>query len=279
MHMQKEVRTICYDEDLKVESYRFEGIVQPFPNHFHEHYVIGLMESGKRHVLWKHDEFDVKGGDLILFNPRENHECSPIDGIPMYFRGLNIPCDTMENLMLEITNEKSLPIFQKTVIMDEEIGGYFYELHQMLMEGSKEFAKEESLLFLMNSLIERYSQCVNMEAFKLKEENALACAYMEEHYEEAISLADLCSLVNLSKSTLLRSFTKEFGVTPYRYLENLRINKAKQLLEKGISPLMAAMQTGFCDQSHFNRYFTRFIGIAPGVYRDIFLNKDKGAEE
>ena len=44
--MQKEIRTVCYDDDLHLEAYRFEGIVQPFPNHFHDYYVIGFMEAG-----------------------------------------------------------------------------------------------------------------------------------------------------------------------------------------------------------------------------------------
>lgn len=33
--MQKEIRTVCYDDDLQLEAYHFEGIVQSFPNHFH----------------------------------------------------------------------------------------------------------------------------------------------------------------------------------------------------------------------------------------------------
>ena len=40
--MKKEVRTAVYDDELQIEAYRFEGIVQPFPNHFHEYYVIGF---------------------------------------------------------------------------------------------------------------------------------------------------------------------------------------------------------------------------------------------
>ena len=46
--MKKEVRTVVYDDELRIEAYRFEGIVQPFPNHFHEYYVIGFMEDGGR---------------------------------------------------------------------------------------------------------------------------------------------------------------------------------------------------------------------------------------
>lgn len=59
-------------------------------------------------------------------------------------------------------------------------------------------------------------------------------------------------------------------------METIRINEAKKLLEKGITPIVAAMQTGFSDQSHFTNYFNRFIGLTPGIYRDIFQNKNTG---
>ena len=34
IHMKKETRTVVYDDELRIEAYRFEGIVQPFPSHF-----------------------------------------------------------------------------------------------------------------------------------------------------------------------------------------------------------------------------------------------------
>ena len=46
------------------------------------------------------------------------------------------------------------------------------------------------------------------------------------------------------------------------------------MLEQGVAPIEAALQTGFSDQSHFTNYFNRFIGLAPGVYREIFLKGD-----
>lgn len=46
--MKKEIRTVVYDEELRLEAYRFEGIAKSFPNHFHEHYVIGFVEKGQR---------------------------------------------------------------------------------------------------------------------------------------------------------------------------------------------------------------------------------------
>ena len=49
-YMKKETRTVVDDDELNIEAYRFEGIVQPFPNHFHEHYVIGFVEEGTRRL-------------------------------------------------------------------------------------------------------------------------------------------------------------------------------------------------------------------------------------
>lgn len=101
---------------------------------------------------------------------------------------------------------------------------------------------------------------------------------MERHYSEHIYLDSICRYAALSKSTLLRAFTKSKGVTPYRYLETIRINEAKRLLATGTPPAEAAMQTGFSDQSHFTNYFGSFLGLTPGVYREIFSRADKSGE-
>ena len=94
-----------------------------------------------------------------------------------------------------------------------------------------------------------------------------------------IYLDQICHLEGLSKSTLLRAFTKSNGVTPYSYLQNIRIGEAKKLLEQGLPPVEAALQTGFSDQSHFTNYFNRYIGLAPGVYREIFLMKENSEDK
>ena len=69
------------------------------------------------------------------------------------------------------------------------------------------------------------------------------------------------------------------GICLYYLLENIRIGKAKKLLEQGVPPVEAALQTGFSDQSHFTNYFNRFIGLAPGIYRDIFKDTEEMPHE
>lgn len=277
--MKKQTRTAVYDDELRIEAYRFEGIVQPFPNHFHEYYVIGFIEDGHRVLSCRNQEYALKKGNILLFNPGDNHACVQSDDGTLDYRGFNITKEVMLDLAEEVTGRRELPGFSKTVIFDEEVTCYLHPLHELVMIGSCEFGKEENLLLLISLLIQRYGQPFESCIPECREEIEKACDFMEQHFADRIYLDQICRYAGLSKSTLLRAFTKSKGVTPYSYLENIRIGKAKKLLEQGIPPIEAAMQTGFSDQSHFTNYFNRFIGLAPGLYRDIFLEKGETPDE
>ena len=177
-----------------------------------------------------------------------------------------------------MTGKRELPGFSKNVIYDEEITCYLHPLHEMVMNGTSDFGKEESLLFLISALIQNYGQPSPSCVPECRQEIEKACEFIRQHLNERIYLDQICRYAGLSKSTLLRAFTKSKGITPYRYLETIRINEAKTLLGKGMQPIEVAMQTGFSDQSHFTNYFNSFIGLAPGVYREIFFDKDKDGE-
>lgn len=144
----------------------------------------------------------------------------------------------------------------------------------MVMKGNDDFGKEEILLLLISLLIQNYGQPFENCIPECSGEIEKACEYMEQHFAERIYLDQICRYAGLSKSTLLRAFTKSKGVTPYRYLETIRINEAKKLLAEEVPPVEVAIRTGFSDQSHFTNYFNQFIGLAPGIYREIFSEKD-----
>lgn len=268
--VKKEIRTICYDKDLSLEAYHFKGIVQPFPNHFHDYYVIGFVESGTRCLQCKNQKYTIIPGNILLFNPNDNHSCTQADGGTFDYKGLNIPRETMLLLSEEITGEEKLPIFSENVVKSEELTCYIHSLHKMIMNGSKEFEKEETLLLLISLLIEQYNQPFSKCIPECSKEIELTCKFIDENFSKHITLEQLCKYSNLSKSTLLRAFTKYKGVTPYRYLQTIRINKAKKLLEQGGIPINVSLQTGFSDQSHFSNFFNMFIGLTPAAYRRIF---------
>lgn len=274
--MKQEERTVCFDKELKIEAYRFKGIMQKFPNHFHEHYVIGFIEKGQRYLSCKNKEYTTSTGDLLLFNPFDSHTCEQIDNKVLDYRCINIKPEIMKKTVFEITGENYLPKFNQSVIFRSELVPLLQELHHIIMEEELDFKKEELFFFLIEQLIEEYTEPnlqFNLE--KTSIEIQAVCDYLEDNYAERILLDELSAIAGMNKYSLLRNFTKLKGITPYRYLENIRVNKAKRLLEKGVEPIDAAIQTGFVDQSHFTNFFKNFIGLTPKQYQNIFINNDK----
>lgn len=276
--MEQETRTVKYDPELKVEAYSFKGIMQKFPNHFHDYYVIGFIESGERCLSCKKREYTVEPGDLLLFNPRDNHTCEQIDGRTLDYRCINVPPETMSKAAFEITGKEYLPYFSPAVIFHSELASLLRELHMIIMEEEKDFRKEEIFFFLLEQLIEEFSEKgIEQSGPEENRETKIICNYLEKNYMKNITLDELSGLTGLSKYYLLRSFTKQKGISPYRYLETIRIDRAKKLLEQGVLPIEAALQTGFTDQSHFSNFFKKFIGLTPKQYMNIF--KDPSGEK
>jgi AraC-like DNA-binding protein/mannose-6-phosphate isomerase-like protein (cupin superfamily) len=271
--MEQETRTVKYDTELKVEAYSFKGIMQKFPNHFHDYYVIGFIESGERCLSCKNRKYTVEPGDLLLFNPRDNHTCEQIDGRTLDYRCINVHPETMSKAAFEITGKDYLPYFSPAVIFHSELASLLRELHMIIMEEERGFRKEEIFFFLLEQLIKEFSEeGIEPSLAEENRETRIICNFLEENYMKNITLDELSELTGLSKYYLLRSFTKQKGISPYRYLETIRIDRAKKLLEKGVLPIEAALQTGFADQSHFSNFFKKFIGLTPKQYMNIFID-------
>jgi len=92
--------------------------------------------------------------------------------------------------------------------------------------------------------------------------------YISENYGKKISIKDICRELDCSKSTLLASFKKQYGITVGDYLTEYRLDEAKRMLEMGdVSINEIAHATGFYDQSYFSKVFSAKCGVSPSDYR------------
>ena len=272
-----EIREIVHDAELGLEAYRFRGISQPFPNHFHEHYVVGIVEEGRRHLLCMGRERELGVGDLLLLNPLDSHACTQVDGRTLDYRGINIPVGEMCRVAADIHGESGPPHFPEAVVPGGALAEPLRELHEMLMDGSREPGREEFFLFTMEQLLDAYSTLGEPESFEELTADAGIEAvrrFIDAHYGERITLEQLAEIACLSKYHLIRSFTGRVGISPYAYLETVRVSAAKELLALGVPPAQVAQRTGFSDQSHFTRFFKKFIGLTPAQYAGVFEGKE-----
>ncbi|CAG7643324.1 helix-turn-helix domain-containing protein [Paenibacillus allorhizosphaerae] len=93
-------------------------------------------------------------------------------------------------------------------------------------------------------------------------------SFFSFHLSEPLSIEEMARRANLSPSRFSAVFKRQFGVPPHRYLLDLRIRHAEELLETTALPLEEiASYCGFADIHHFSKSFKRKTGVSPGMYR------------
>ena len=93
--------------------------------------------------------------------------------------------------------------------------------------------------------------------------------YFEDHYSEKISLDQIAENMYLSPFYISKIFKSETGDTPIRHLINIRLEKARELLESGCEGSIqeVAASVGYDDAYHFSKLFKKRYGISPSQAR------------
>lgn len=116
-------------------------------------------------------------------------------------------------------------------------------------------------------LLELNEQAIKLSSAEESDRLRLTVGYLNEHYLDQITVDQLAQMADMGRSKYSMAFQLAMGKKPLEYLNDLRIEKAKQLLEGNEQPLREiARQVGFNDEYYFNRRFTKRIGIPPGLY-------------
>ena len=201
-------------------------------------------------------------------------------------------CLTFENLedCIEIDeeyryNRKMLYMFTKHQdkfqgILELTPQNYIHINELMLMIGAETYSQSDGfwtcrirrmLLQLINCIYDIFVDQRKLKFFELPEHNnpATTCAeYIHANYAKEISLNDLCTLVNLNRTSLNQKFKQQFSCTCMEYLLNYRLKIAQELLSNtNMKITEIALNCGFKYDSYFIRQFTNKLGISPATYR------------
>lgn len=130
--------------------------------------------------------------------------------------------------------------------------------------------QELLLLFIREFIISPDYHTTDALYEKYKALMDIAIRYIEEHYTEPLTLEDVCRVSTLSKTYFCYLFKLITHKTFVEYLNERRIRRALQLLDKqDHSILEVSEELGFNDASHFSRTFKKIVGVSPRDYRKI----------
>ncbi|UDQ91143.1 helix-turn-helix domain-containing protein [Xanthobacter autotrophicus] len=93
-------------------------------------------------------------------------------------------------------------------------------------------------------------------------------SFMEEHYWEPVTLAEMARVAGLSRMHFAAQFRISTGAKPHEYLLRLRVERAQKLMMESDEPLaQVAFSVGFQTQAHFTTVFRRFAATTPHRWR------------
>lgn len=249
-----------------VRIVRGAGVTNHFPRHTHSMFCVGAVHHGRTMISHRGTSTTIEEGEYFVMNPWQTHER---DCVENSYTIICVSLDFMESVSRQIPGKFSgIPNFRRMVFSDELIARDIRCLFRLIEQKSTKLEWESLLVSLLSGLIVRHAhgfQVPHSVAFARKEVSR-ARELIERDYSRNLSLEELANVACLSPFHFQRVFRGELGVSPHEYLIQVRIRKAREYLERGVSPAQVAADTGFVDQSHFSRHFRRHVGVPPGKY-------------
>lgn len=261
--------TICqYIAVFEPEEYALGEVIRVDDYHF----ILFLASAPITRV--NNVEYNVKKGDMLAVQPWEE-----IYGVHCktkeYGKYLHIAVrkDFFQKISAEIAGGKAF-VFKRVQ------GRYSTQLLDLIGSFQQELmnygeAYPQMLISLSTLIVFQLIRDMSMDHIKTNEKTGLDNPYireairlMQQYYATNISISDISNLIYLSPCHFKRVFKEYTGQTPHRYLMDIRLEKAKELLERSEYSIEdIAGQCGFVNPGHFAVAFKRGTKLSPSEYR------------
>lgn len=229
-----------------------------FEPHQREFHIFALIKQGQIQLRYRERNYMLGQGDTILIPAGEIHSYSTPSNSDstVWFHYI----DTVE--ALNASGHLLLPELE-TILSSKNHTQAFSE---PLFESIEQPLKPCNYRQWLKNLVESVSD-LNKEKLILAETEIHsligAKQYIQEHLEEPFCLEAISARFGINKYQLSRQFKPVFGVTLFQHIHASRMVLAKKLLTQQHTITDVALNLGYSDQSHFTRFFKRFMGISP----------------
>jgi len=260
---------------IKREEYETPGII--LSSHWHDQIQFFYCARGNAVIRCNSKEFEVSDNDFVIINSKELHYIESIsEGLTLYLIKIDLTfiysnkADSIQaqfltplsqNLILfenVVRNDESLlrcvnrmihEYFTKEIGFELAIKSQVYDLIVILLRGYIKKIYNESELKSKMLLLQRFKDVID---------------YIENNFTEKIDLEKLSKIAGFSKGHFCRLFKQITSMSAIDYINNLRINKAFDLLKNSdLNITEIAVSCGFSDSNYFSRIFKNHKKISP----------------
>lgn len=245
-----------------------------YPDH-QTAFTIVTNYGGKARYISKRKERVLAEGEHIVLFPGERFSSvvdsdQPVESLYIVFRDGDVAAAlSHDDLDTEPRPSLLYPEFRRVDPFEP-----IESIRRLVARGAEEVIIEEALLTMLNGIVlqhwKRPDQKVRSgTVIERRKRVEIARERIHSEFEKDLTLDDLAATACLSNYHFLRLFRGAFGVTPHRYLSDLRLDRAKELLLASDGKVHeVAQQVGFTSSTSFIAKFRNKFGKPPGNYRN-----------
>ena len=274
--MKKQVSPIFYSEHLPQLYYMGKVLpeISSYPRILHshaDHVEISIIYSGASEYLIGDQRQLIRPGDVIIYNAGVIHDelSSENAQIGNYFFAvgdLQVPRLPANALIPDNVN----PVFHiqqdfdEIKLLSETMLSHFE--HPSVWSPYIIHCETQALLEIIWRVIHAEQRTQEPHpnfylGYKIKN-------YIDLHYLEPLTMKQVSSALGMSESYISHVFKDMLGYPPMQYALRKKIGEAQTLLISTDYPIsQIAQMVGFDAQSHFNKLFSKYVGISPGQFR------------
>ena len=253
--------------------------------HWHPAFEINYCLEGSFRFRTANTDIQVRKGDAVFINSNTLHQMEPaVSGTmseyyTLFFDGEFLSgrygtlfhekylmpvlsCQRFHSFLLSASNTVGIRMLYSLLdiveLFRDEPYGYELDVRTklgqfwlMLLEETKDIRS-------------RSGRAKMLDHARVKE----MIGFLEEHYNEKLTLNDIASSVGLGERECSRCFSRSIGIPPIEYLNRYRIRQSARLIVQSTDPIgHIADQCGFSSDSYFGKMFREQIGCSPREYR------------
>lgn len=249
----------CKDEFIDIDDPTID------PLHIHEYLEIFYNLSEEVSFLVNGTVYPVRVGEILVNRANDVHVCIfPHSGVYRY-GCLWIDADFSSSIFSFLKEKDFSPLYSFT----EEKGRAVFDLLSELEEIEGEESESARALTLLLCILSQLGKSPekNKRSEPLPTQLEKIVRYINGHFAEIRTNADITEKFFISTSTLNRQFRTYLHTTPREYIEARRLAYAMELLKEGAAVTEASADAGFSDCSHFIVLFKRKFGETPFNYK------------
>lgn len=246
-----------------------------YGTHAHEEFSIGVTFSGRQDFYALGEHHKSYPGNIMVFNPDDAHDGTSGGETALKYKMLYVHPNQLAPYLeaLKVVNAEQFRV-REVVFDDAQVRDKILRLAALIDLHETTSSEYETVLFeLAEQLVQFQSQTQAEPETRTQLLLDRAKEYLQDNFQEEVSLDQLSQVACMSKFHFLRSFKAYTGMTPHQYWLNIRINRARQALRSNIPVSNIANELGFNDLSHFNRRFKPVFGMTPKKYQQLILQR------